>query len=158
VDLDPIGETPGVFSGTDRVAAGATGGALGGPVGLTGEAVMGGVASALAGRAAAGAIDPTVEGAYWRKMYATCPYYSENVPYETLSVAFRYGWESLCRHIGRSFDDVEPDLRAEWEKSAHKDDLPWDKARPAARDAWLRLDARREVLICSIAEGRSAQA
>ena len=44
------------------------------------------------------------------------------------------------RYPGREFDDVEPDLRREWERSEWKDGLSWEKAKKAARDAWHRVE------------------
>jgi hypothetical protein len=144
---DPITGAPGahpvgtgIGAAAAGAAAGAAGGALGGPVGAAIGAVVGGVAGGLAGHAAAESIDPTAEDAYWRDNYAKRPYFSKDVPYDTYSPAYKYGWESRQRHAGRSFDEAEAELRAGWEKSGDNARLTWDKARPATRDAWQRIE------------------
>ena len=47
--------------------------------------------------------------------------------------------ESYSRNPGRSFDDVEPELRNNWRSTRGQSSLEWDHARPAARDAWDRV-------------------
>src|SRR5580658_6567580 len=125
----PVGT--GIGAAAAGAAAGAAGGAIAGPVGAAIGAVVGGVAGGLAGHAAAEAIDPTTEDAYWRETYNTRPYGSKEVPYDTYSPAYKYGWESRGRHPGRSFDEAEAELRAGWEKTSNSARLPWEKAKPA---------------------------
>jgi hypothetical protein len=110
-----------------------------GPVGAAVGAIAGGVVGGLAGKAAAEQIDPTAEEAYWKEHYSNRPYYSEDVGYDTYAPAYRFGWESASRHSGRNFDEVERDLRGDWEKSKHGTRLGWDKAKQAIRDAWERV-------------------
>lgn len=43
----------------------------------------------------------------------------------------------------RAFDDVESDLRSQWNTHRSDNDLAWDDARPAVRDAWERTHTRR---------------
>ncbi len=50
-----------------------------------------------------------------------------------MGVAAEYG--------NRRWDEVEPDLAHEWSSGRHgKSSLDWGRARPAARDAWNRVD------------------
>ena len=51
-----------------------------------------------------------------------------------------HGWEGRARHHDKTYDAAEADLRREWETSEHNDRLGWDKAQPATRDAWQRID------------------
>ena len=96
-------------------------------------------AGGLPGKGAAEWVNPTVEDEYWRKNYASRPY-SGSGSYDEFQPAYQYGWESYSRHQGRKFDDVEPELRREWEKGKTTTKLGWDKARSAARDAWDRVE------------------
>jgi hypothetical protein len=126
--------------------AGATiGGAVGGPVG----AVVGGIAGAVAGAFGGGAagkavaenVDPTVESEYWSKNYNARPYYETGMTYdEDYGPAYQHGWESRTRYTGRKFEEVEPELRNDWENTKAKSRLSWDKAKSAVRDAWDRVD------------------
>jgi hypothetical protein len=155
---DPITGAPGSHPvGTGVGAAGggaaatwagaAIGGAAGGPIG----AVVGGVVGAVAGAVGGGAvgksvaenIDPTVEGDYWSKEYTARPYYENGMTYENdYAPAYRHGWESRSRYTGRKFDEVETDLKSDWEKTKAKSRLSWDKAKAAVRDAWDRVDRK----------------
>jgi hypothetical protein len=134
----PVGTGAGTAIG--GAAAGAAGGALGGPVGAVVGAVVGGVAGGLAGKAIAESIDPTIEYGYWEAEYENRPYYDKDVDYDTYAPAYRHGWEGRARHADRTYDEAEADLRREWEESEFKDKLDWEKARPATRDAWHRID------------------
>jgi hypothetical protein len=143
---DPISGEPGahpVGVGLGAAGAGAVvgaaGGAVAGPVGAAVGAVIGGVAGGLAGKSIAESVDPTVEDAYWRKHYADRPYYDEAIPYDTYGPAYRHGWESRVKYHDRSFDDVETDMRRDWEATKAKSKLAWDRAKLASRDAWDRV-------------------
>lgn len=145
---DPITKAPGAHpigvgvGATGGAAAGAAIGSMAGPVGTAVGAVVGGVAGGLAGKGAAESVNPTVEDAYWRQNYSSRPYIDKGADYEAYRPAYRYGWESYDRHTGKSFDEVEPQLSSEWE--TRKTSLGWSKARNAVRDAWDRVDTRRD--------------
>jgi len=124
-------------------AAGAAVGGMTGPVGAAVGAVVGAVAGAMAGKGIASAIDPVAEDVYWRDNYASRPYAS-GVSYDEYRPAYGYGVESYSRYPNRSFDDVEPDLRRDWNNKRGHSSLEWDRARHATRDAWDRLSDRVE--------------
>ena len=134
----PVGA--GVGAAAAGAAAGAAGGAMAGPVGAVVGAVVGGVAGGLAGKGVAEKIDPTVEDAYWREHYAHRPYYDKTTTYDDYRPAYQYGWESRDKHAGRSFEDVETELRKGWEAGRMKSKIAWDRAKHATRDAWDRID------------------
>lgn len=146
---DPITGAPGahpVGSGIGAAGGGAAGaaiGAVGGPVGAVIGAAVGGIAGGLLGKGVAEGINPTVEHEYWRESYATRPYAVQGETYEIYGPAYQYGWESWSRNQGRTFDDVEPQLRSDWEQHRGTSDLSWERARNAARDAWERLESNR---------------
>src|SRR5437899_3078571 len=143
---DPLTGAPGahpVGVGAGAAGAGAAGAAVGavvgGPAGAAVGGAVGAVAGGLAGKGAAEAVNPTVEDEYWRQNYSSRPYASSGT-YDEFRPAFEYGWESYSRYRGRQFDDVEPDLRREWEKGRKNAGLGWDEVRRAARDAWDRVE------------------
>lgn len=138
----PAGVGAGALVGT---AIGVTVGALAGPAGMAagaalGGAVAGGIAGGLAGKAAGEKVDPTVEDNYWKGSYSKAPYFAKGTDYKVYQPAYRYGWESYPRYDGRKFDDVEIELARDW--NAHRGDslLSWEKAKPATRDAWRRVE------------------
>ena len=86
-------------------------------------------------------MDPTVEDAYWAKSYSNSTYVPKGAKYETYRPAYRYGWESYDRLHGKKFDDVERDLASDWDNRRDGSSLSWENAKPAAKDAWKRLDS-----------------
>lgn len=142
---DPVTGAPGshpVEAGAGAaaagLAAGALGGAVGGPIGAGIGAVVGGLLGGLAGKEVGEQIDPTSEDAYWRENYRDQTYVQSGDDYEAYRPAYQYGWESRGRYAGRQFDEVEPELANGWSQTNSK--LPWDKAKPATRDAWDRIE------------------
>lgn len=143
---DPISGTPGAHpvgtgvGATGGAAAGAAIGALGGPVGAGVGLVVGAVAGGLGGKGVAEKMDPTVEDEYWRNNYSDQKYVEANAPYENYELAYRTGYEGRCRHLGKKFEEAEPELRQDYEQGKSGDDVSWDRARSAARDAWHRVE------------------
>lgn len=131
----PIGVGVGAAGGA---ATGAAIGSVGGPAGTAIGAVVGGIAGALAGRGVAEALNPEEEDAYWRENFAKRPYVAPGGAYDTYQPAYRYGWEATARHQGREFDEIEPDLRRDWDHARGTSALGWDHAKDAVRDAWHR--------------------
>ena len=146
---DPISGAPGahpVGTGIGAAAGGAAGAAagtaVGGPIGTVVGASIGAIAGGLAGKGVAEMIDPTVEDAYWREAHRNEPYYTEGRGYDDhYAPAYRAGWEGRVKYDGRTFDEVEEDLAADYSRY-QGNDLTWDEVRPATRAAWDRVDRR----------------
>lgn len=85
-------------------------------------------------------IDPILEDAYWRENYVDRPYVMEGDLYDPYDAAYRTGYENYGRYRGQSFDDVEEDLREDYEQRPGTVELTWERAKDAARDAWERLE------------------
>ena len=66
----------------------------------------------------------------WEQRYGARGRWEEDEP------SYRYGWERANdpRYRGRSWVDIEPQLRRDWE-DRHRD-RPWDRAADRVRDAW----------------------
>lgn len=149
---DAITGSPGshpIGTGVGAAGGGAAGAAIGAavtgpaaPVGAVVGAVVGGVAGGLAGKGAAEAVNPTAEDAYWRENYRTRPYVESGRTYEEYRPAYEYGWSSRQQYAGRRYEDVETDLERGW-KDRDRSGLGWEKARPATRDAWHRVERAR---------------
>ena len=137
----PVGAGVGAAGGA---AAGGAIGAVGGPVGIAAGAIVGGLVGGLAGKGVAEKIDPTVEHEHWRGQYSDRDYTDSNRPYDDYAPAYQYGWESSAREIDRDaestrdFDAIEAELARDWNEHRSDDDLTWDEARPATRDAYNR--------------------
>jgi hypothetical protein len=122
-------------------AAGALAGAAGGPVGAMIGAAVGAVAAGVAGVAGnsiAQSVDVEAEQAYWRDNYRHRGYVDAGASFDDYGPAYGYGLDGWMRHPGRSFEDAEPELARDWFESRRESGLNWDRARPAAQDAWAR--------------------
>ncbi|HYC36197.1 MAG TPA: glycine zipper domain-containing protein [Usitatibacter sp.] len=145
---DPLSGKPGahpVGTGIGAAAGGAAGAAagtaVGGPAGTVVGAAIGAIAGGLAGKGVAELVDPTEEDAYWRENHGKQPYYSQGRDYDAWAPAYRAGYEGRARYDGRSFDEVEDDLAADYARF-RGNDMTWEEVRPATRAAWDRVDRR----------------
>ncbi len=143
---DPITHTPGAHplgvgagAGAAGVAGAAIGGAVAGPVGAIVGATVGAFAGGLGGKAAAEAVNPTIEDEWWRDQYAQRPYAQPGVPYELVRPAYQYGWQARMMHADADWPEIEPTLAAGWPQARGESTLEWAEARHAAKDAWDRV-------------------
>ncbi|MPZ42724.1 MAG: hypothetical protein GEV05_04815 [Betaproteobacteria bacterium] len=136
----PVGVGVGAAAG--GAAVGAATGTVAGPVGTAVGAAVGAVVGGLAGKSVAEKIDPTVEDAYWRERYVHEPYYEEGRGWDDYAPAYRVGYEGRSRYYTepRSFEEVERDIEAEYNRRRAANGLSWDKARRPARAAWDRIE------------------
>lgn len=137
---EKIGEGVGGVAGA---GVGAAVGSLAGPVGTVIGAIAGAAGGWWSGRAAmdaASTID-TTDDAHYRQRFAE----TGGRDYGTARPAYHLGHVagSNPEYEGRSFDEVEPDLRRGW-TSAGTDN--WDDVRDYARDAYDRGRDRRLTL------------
>jgi uncharacterized protein (TIGR02271 family) len=143
---DPLTDQPGshpIETGVGATVGGAASGlavgAVGGPVGaVVGAIVGGGLAGGLAGKGIGELIDPTTEDNWIREYYGRESNRPADATPETYRPAYRYGMASATQHTGRRFEDVEADLRTDWESNRGDSNLNWDQARGVVRDAFDR--------------------
>lgn len=143
LDEHPVG------AGVGAVVGGSVAGALAASVAGAGGAVAGAAAGAVlgawVGKVAAeaacstdGGSEPDVEDQYWRDNFASRPYVRGG-SFEDYGPAYRYGASAYRSFPERSFDAMEPELARHWPQSSEGSTLDWESARPAVRDAWVRL-------------------
>lgn len=94
-----------------------------------------------ASRGIAEMLDPAGEEAYWRENYENQPYFEPGHTFDDYHPAYRTGWEGRARFEGRSFEEVENELRAAYDRQRRGSRLDWKRGREAARAAWNRFDA-----------------
>lgn len=145
-NLDPISGAPGahpvgtgIGAALGGAAAGAAAGTVVGPVGTVIGAAIGAIVGGYAGKSVAEAVDPTLEGEYWRENFKTRPYADAGSTFEQYEPAYRHGVASFTRYPGRSFEALEPTLASDWERERGSSNLDWERAKHASRDAWNRL-------------------
>jgi hypothetical protein len=133
----PVGAGVGAAGGA---VAGAAVGALAGPVGAAVGLVAGAVAGGMAGKGVAEKMDPTVEEAYWRINYSKRPYVARDTAFDTYRMAYLTGYQGRNQYPGKKYEEVEAELRRDYEKSRASTTLTWEKAKHATRDAWNRFE------------------
>lgn len=134
----PAGVGAGAIGG--GLAGAVIGTAAAGPIGAAVGAVAGALAGGLVGKTAAEVVNPTSEEAFWRAEFASRPYYTVATPFEQYCPAYQYGWESFAAHTGKSFNDAEAQMAADWENRRGQSKLTWESAKAAALDAWHRVE------------------
>lgn len=61
--------------------------------------------------------------------------------YDDYAPAYRYGSDSRSKYAGRNFDDVETDLRSDWDSRYNTSGEPstWEKFKAAVRHGWDKI-------------------
>jgi uncharacterized protein (TIGR02284 family) len=145
MNRDPITDEPGAHpvgvgaGATGGAVAGAAVGAIGGPIGAAVGGAGGAGVGGLAGKAAAEAVNPTAEEAFWKENYAREPYYESGRSFDDYGPAYRLGLSGRSRYDD-PWTSVEPKLASEWETTRGSSSLGWDRASHASRAAWQRAD------------------
>lgn len=87
------------------------------------------------------------EDNFWFENFSSRPYALGPDFYDRYRPAFRYGFDSAQHHLGRSWDEAEPDLRQGWESYQHRgsNSPVWDEIKHAVRDAWDRVVGARKT-------------
>jgi hypothetical protein len=144
---DPITKAPGahpietgVGTAVGGAAAGFAAGMAAGPVGAAVGTVAGGIIGGLAGKGVGEMIDPTTEDQWVREYYDSRPdaERTSNRSVEEYRGPYHYGLSAKNQFGDRRFEDVEPNLRSDWDRNRDSQRLSWDEARPAIRHAYCR--------------------
>ena len=79
----------------------------------------------------------------FRRDYETRYGNRPGVPYETMAPAYDYGYRSASdpRYQGRSWSDVENDLRTDYERNYPNS--AWEKTKDAVRYGWEKVTGKR---------------
>ena len=85
-------------------------------------------------------LDWTAEDEYWRMNYRNRPYAGTS-EYDFWQPAYRYGYDSARQYPNKKWQDVEADLRSNWDQYEfrHHDHTTWEQMKDAVRDAWDRI-------------------
>jgi hypothetical protein len=136
---DEVGEAVGSVSG---VVAGAAIGSAGGPIGT----IIGGIAGAVggwwAGRAVADAAHKFTQDddSFYRERFEQRPGRLGDRSYDDVRPAYQLGHIASMNpdYNGRTFDDVEPELRYGWGNDLRARHGDWSAVRPYAEEAYSR--------------------
>ena len=88
--------------------------------------------------------DWSTEESWWRENYRSRPYATADRGFEFHRPAYRYGFESAGRNGGRSWNEVEPELRGGWDRYEHRGDnrSTWEEVKDSVKDAWERVTGK----------------
>jgi uncharacterized protein (TIGR02271 family) len=87
-------------------------------------------------RASGSALD---DDTYYRNDWES-KYTTSGGSYDDYAPAYRYGTESRSKYKGRDWDDVESDLRSDWDTRYGKSGVStWEKMKAAVRHGWDRM-------------------
>jgi hypothetical protein len=82
------------------------------------------------------------EDQWWKQNFGSRPY-AAGFTYDAFRPAYQYGFESGRHNMGRTWNDVESDLRTGWDKYEHRGagatGSTWEHVKDAVRDAWHRV-------------------
>jgi len=134
-----------IGTGTGAAAGAITGaavGAAGGPIGSAVGAIAGGVIGAKAGDSIAEAVNPTEYREHFKREYRNSPHYSSERDWNDYEPAYQYGYDTYGQHRGRRFEEAEPELQRDWDRTRAQNNsrLEWDDARYAVRDGWHHIE------------------
>ena len=87
--------------------------------------------------------DPAEEEKYWKKHFKELAYVDKRDDYEVFGVAFRTGYMGWEKHPKKTFQEVEDELRRDYEAACGDNPLSWEKAGCAVCDAWSRVNEAR---------------
>lgn len=131
-----VGTSVGGLSGA--VTGAAIGTAIGGPAG----AIIGGIAGLAVGAVSGSAIADLnrEDEMYWQNNFQSRPYVQQGDTYQTYADAYRFGGQTAEneQYRGKTFDEVEADIRANYEQTPAGANLAYDRARGAINDAYER--------------------
>src|SRR5207244_11825110 len=82
-------------------------------------------------------VDPEKEAAYWREQHAKQSY-AKNYSYEEFEHAYRTGYDTFFKYPGKTFDEVEESVAADYEEAKAGSAVPWDTLRPPSSEAVVR--------------------
>lgn len=85
-------------------------------------------------------LDTNAERDYWRGQYEKEGYFEAGQNYDDYEGAYRAGYEGRGKYAGRKFDEIENELKSDWEAAKGNTRLGWEKAKHAARSAWDRVE------------------
>ncbi|MEO7101719.1 MAG: hypothetical protein ABI119_00145 [Gemmatimonadaceae bacterium] len=136
---DQVGEA---VTGVSGAIVGAAIGSLGGPIGTVVGGIAGAVGGWWAGRAVVDAAEEYTldDEAVYRNHYDNSPLRLADRKFDAARPAFRLGHIAARNpdYRGRSFVDVEPDLRKGWDSSTSKLYGDWASVRGYVNDAYDR--------------------
>lgn len=87
--------------------------------------------------------DWDLDQSWWRENFKDRPYVSADRSFEYYEPGYRFGYESANRYRGRQWNDVEPNLRTDWDHYEGRGNSAWENVKDAVHDAWDKITGKR---------------
>jgi hypothetical protein len=87
--------------------------------------------------------DWTRDRSWWQDNFRNRPYVSADRGFDYYEPGYRFGYESANRYRGKTFNEIEPNLRTDWDRFENKGQSTWENMKDAVRDAWDNLTGKR---------------
>lgn len=88
----------------------------------------------------AGTIDADAEEAYWRENFRKETYFEKGLSFDDYRPAYRTGWEARGRYPGRTYEEIERELQADYNRNRGSSRLAWERSKHAVRAGWERFE------------------
>jgi hypothetical protein len=80
---------------------------------------------------------------WWRDNFRNRPYVSADRGFDYYEPGYRFGYESANRYRGKNFNDVESNLRTDWDRFEGRGSSTWENVKDSVRDAWDNITGKR---------------
>ena len=80
---------------------------------------------------------------WWRDNFRNRPYVSADRRFEDYEPGYRFGYESANRYRGKNWNDVETNLRTDWDRFEGRGSSTWENIKDSVRDAWDSVTGKR---------------
>ena len=87
--------------------------------------------------------DWNLDQSWWRENFRDRPYVTADRDFDYYEPGYRFGYESANRYRGKRFDDIEPDLRNDFDRFEGRGKSTWQNMKDAVRDAFDRVTGKR---------------
>ena len=123
---------------------GAIGGPIGAPIGAVIGAIVGGLGGGLTGKEIVEAIAPDDDETLLQANLRKAPYFQDGYDLSDYAPAYKVGFEGFRQstHSGCGFNEMETDLRCDYEQTRGVSRLDWEDAKAAVHDAWMQAEAK----------------
>jgi hypothetical protein len=83
--------------------------------------------------------DWNLDQQWWRDNFRNRPYVTADRRFEDYEPGYRFGYDVANRYRGKNWIDVEPKLRADFDKFEYRGQSTWENMKDAIHDAWDRI-------------------
>jgi len=87
--------------------------------------------------------DWNLDQQWWRENFRDRPYVSADRTFEYYEPGYVFGYQAANGYRGRNFNDVEPNLRADFDRFEGRGQSTWENMKDSVRDAWDKVTGKR---------------